>query len=145
MCSGLAHRKSIFVLEIDEVYNNFIIFVLTIKHLRDLTMSTLTDKAWESLQNGETVFEIGVCTFNGCTVKVTQLKEPYSYVTRTGKPAIKSARYWGSVTFPGGIRTEFKNKRGGEVARATGFAVKDEKKLWEKDRDNYVLPYERNM
>ena len=41
------------------------------------------------------------------------------------------------------MKTEFKNKRGGEVARATGFAVTDEKKLWKKDPDNYVLPYER--
>ena len=57
-------------------------------------MSTLTDKAWESLQNDETVFEVGVCTFNGCNVKVIKRQEPYHYVTKTGKPATKSARYW---------------------------------------------------
>ena len=45
---------------------------LTINNLGDLTMSTLTDKAWESLQNDETVFEVGVCTFNGCNVKVNR-------------------------------------------------------------------------
>ena len=107
-------------------------------------MSTLTDKAWESLQNDETVFEVGVCTFNGCNVKVIKRQEPYHYVTKTGKPATKSARYWGEFTFPNGVKTEFKNKRGGEVARATGFSVTDEKKLWLQDRENYVLPYERN-
>jgi hypothetical protein len=107
-------------------------------------MSTLTDKAWESLQTGKTEFDVGVYTFNGCNVKVIQRKDPYNYTTRTGKPATKSARYWGSFTFPNGIEQVFKNKRGGEIARATGFAVEDEKKLWEKDRDNYVLPYERN-
>ena len=106
-------------------------------------MSTLTDKAWESLQKGETEFEVGVCTFNGCNVKVIKRQEPYQYVTKTGTDATKSARYWGSVTFPNGVQTEFKNKRGGEVARATGFAVTDEKKLWKKDPENYVLPYER--
>lgn len=47
-------------------------------------MSTLTDKAWESLQNDETVFEVGVCTFNGCNVKVIKRQEPYHYVTKTG-------------------------------------------------------------
>lgn len=58
-------------------------------------MSTLTDKAWESLQTGKTEFEVGVYTFNGCNVKVIQRKNPYNYTTRTGRPVTKSARYWG--------------------------------------------------
>ena len=62
-------------------------------------MSTLTDKAWESLQNDETVFEVGVCTFNGCNVKVIKRQEPYQYVTKTGNPATKSARYWENSHF----------------------------------------------
>lgn len=107
-------------------------------------MSTLTDKAWESLQKGETEFEVGVCTFNGCNVNVIKRQEPYQYVTKTGTDATKSARYWGSVTFPNGVQTEFKNKRGGEVARATGFAVLDERKRYKKEGKNYVLPYERD-
>ena len=107
-------------------------------------MSTLTDKAWESLQNGETVFEVGVYTFNGCLVKVIKRQEPYQYVNKSGIAKTKSARYWGSIEFPNGVKTDFKSQRGGAVARATGFAVTDEKKLWEKDPDNYVLPYERN-
>ena len=106
-------------------------------------MSTLTDKAWESLQNGETVFEVGVYTFNGCLVKVIKRQEPYQYVNKSGIDKTKSARYWGSIEFPNGVKTDFKNQRGGAVARATVFAVTDEKKLWEKDRENYVLPYER--
>ena len=107
-------------------------------------MSTLTDKAWESLQNDETVFDVGVYTFNGCKVKVIKRQEPYQYVTKTGTPSTKSARYWGTLTFPNGVQTDFKNKRGGEVARATGFAVTNEKKRWEKDPDNYILPFERD-
>ncbi|MEE0237592.1 MAG: hypothetical protein UD961_15735 [Bacteroidales bacterium] len=66
-------------------------------------MSTLTDKAWESLQTGKTEFEVGVYTFNGCNVKVIQRKNPYNYTIRTGRPVTKSARYWGSFTFPNGI------------------------------------------
>ena len=106
-------------------------------------MSTLTDKAWESLQTGKTEFDVGVYTFNGCNVKVIQRKDPYNYTTRTGKPAIKSARYWGSFTFPNGIEQEFKNKRGGEIARATGFSVDHEQKRYKNEGANYVLPYER--
>ena len=106
-------------------------------------MNTLTDKAWESLQTGKTEFDVGVYTFNGCTVKVIQRKDPYNYTTSTGKPAIKSARYWGSFTFPNGIEQEFKNKRGGEIARATGFSVDNEQKRYKNEGDNYVLPYER--
>ena len=106
-------------------------------------MSTLTDKAWESLQNGETVFEVGVYTFNGCIVKVSKLIPAHKYITRKGVEDTKSARYWGSIEFPNGVKTDFKNQRGGAVARATGFAVTEEKDLWKKDPDNYVLPYER--
>ena len=106
-------------------------------------MSTLTDKAWESLQTGKTEFEVGVYTFNGCNVKVIQRKDPYNYTTRTGRPATKSARNWGSFTFPYGIEQEFKNKRGGEIARATGFSVDKEQDRYKTEGENYVLPYER--
>ena len=107
-------------------------------------MSTLTDKAWESLQTGKTEFEVGVYTFNGCNVKVIQRKDPYNYTTRTGRPATKSARYWGSFTFPNGIGQVFKNKRGGEIARATGFSVDKEQDRYKTEGENYVLPYDRD-
>ena len=107
-------------------------------------MSTLTDKAWESLQTGKTEFDVGVYTFNGCNVKVIQRKDPYNYTTRTGRPATKSARYWGSFTFPNGIEQEFKNKRGGEIARATVFSVDKEQDRYKTEGENYVLPYERD-
>lgn len=106
-------------------------------------MSTLTDKAWESLQNGKTEFEVGVYTFNGSIVKVIKRQEPYQYKNKSGIDKTKSARYWGSIEFPNGIKTEFKSQRGGAVARATGFAVQDEQKLYQKEGKNYVLPYER--
>ena len=107
-------------------------------------MSTLTDKAWESLQTGKTEFEVVVYTFNGCNVKVIQRKDPYNYTTMTGRPATKSARYWGSFTFPNGIEQVFKNKRGGEIARATGFSVDKEQDRYKTEGENYVLPYERD-
>ena len=107
-------------------------------------MSTLTDKAWESLQTGKTEFEVGVYTFNGCNIKLIQRKEPYNYTTRPGSPATKSARYWGSFTFPNGIEQVFKNKRGGEIARATGFSVDKEQDRYKTEGENYVLPYERD-
>lgn len=31
-----------------------------------------TDKAYESLQTRKTEFDIGVCTFNGCTITITE-------------------------------------------------------------------------
>lgn len=104
-------------------------------------MSTLTDKAWESLQTGKTEFDVGVYTFNGCNVKVIQRKDPYNYTTRTGRPVTKSARYWGSFTFPNDIEQVFKNKRGGEIARATGFSVDKEQDRYKTEGENYVLPY----
>ena len=107
-------------------------------------MSTLTDKAWESLQTGKTEFEVGVYTFNGCNVKVIQRIDPYNYTTRTGRPATKSARYWGSFTYPNGIEQVFKHKRGGEIARATGFSVEKEQDRYKTEGENYVLPYERD-
>ena len=36
-----------------------------------------TDKAYESLQTRKTEFDIGVCTFNGCTITITEREEPY--------------------------------------------------------------------
>ena len=106
-------------------------------------MSTLTDKAWESLQNDETVFEVGVCTFNGCNVKVIKRQEPYQYVTKTGNPATKSARYWGKFVFPNGVEKTFAEERGGAIARSTGFSVKTERALYKEQGDKYTLPYLR--
>lgn len=102
-----------------------------------------TDKAYESLQTRKTEFDIGVCTFNGCTITITEREEPYQYQTRTGTGATKCARYWGHITFPNGRREYFSKQRGGEIARSTGFAVTDERKLYKKLGDNYLLPYQR--
>lgn len=40
-------------------------------------MKNLTDKAWNSLREGETVFEVGTCIFNGCRITITDRTEPY--------------------------------------------------------------------
>lgn len=107
-------------------------------------MSTLTDKAWDSLRTGKTEFEVGVYTFNGCIVRITKRQEPHQYITRKGDEKTKSARYWGSIVFPNGIETQFSEERGGAVARSTGFAVKEEQDKYKQEGDNYALPYERN-
>ena len=76
-------------------------------------MSTLIDKAWDSLRTGKTEFEVGVYTFNGCLVRVIKRQEPYQYVNKSGIDKTKSARYWGSIEFPNGVKTDFKSQRGG--------------------------------
>jgi len=60
-----------------------------------------------------------------------------------GTEATKCARYWGHITFPDGRRENFSRQRGGEIARSTGFAVTDERKLYKKLGDSYLLPYQR--
>ena len=106
-------------------------------------MRDLTDKAWESLQTVETVFTKGVHTFNGCVVTITERNDPYGYTTTTGTHATKSARYSGTIKFPSGKVKTFTNKRGGAIARDTGFKVTDEQGYFSEQGDNYVLPYLR--
>ena len=106
-------------------------------------MKNLTDKAWNSLREGETVFEVGTCIFNGCRITITDRTEPYRYVTRTGRTATKSARYWGVIHFPDGHEKCFNKKRGGEVARETVFFVEDEQGIYAKEGESYKLPYHR--
>ena len=106
-------------------------------------MNNLTDQAWESLRNGETAFEVGTCIFNGCVITITDLTEPYRYITTTGRQATKSARYWGEIQFPDGHKENFKKKRGGEIARETGFYVEDEQDKYKLEGDAYLLPYLR--
>lgn len=102
-----------------------------------------TDKAMESFRDGKTTFEIGTCLFNGCMITVTDCTKPCQYVTKTGIPATKSARYWGEIQFPDGHKESFKKKRGGEIARETGFYVEDEQDKYELEGDAYLLPYLR--
>lgn len=106
-------------------------------------MNNLTDQAWESLRNRETAFEVGTYIFNGCVITITDLTDPYRYVTKKGKQATKSARYWGTIQFPDGHKESFKKKRGGEIARETGFYVEDEQDKYELEGDAYLLPYLR--
>ena len=47
-------------------------------------------------------------------------------------------------TYPNGIEQVFKNKCGGEIARATGFSVDKEHDRYKTEGDNHVLPYERD-
>lgn len=122
---------------------HFYNFVSATKHEGDFTMGNLTDKAWETLQTGKTEFTVGVHSFNGCTVTITKRQEPYGYDNCKGRHATKSARYWGKLTFPNGIEKRLEEERGGAIARATGFSVKEERPLYKKLGDKYVLPYQR--
>lgn len=106
-------------------------------------MNNQTDMAWVALQTGKTEFSEGTHTFNGCTITITKRQEPYGYVNANGKNSTKSARYWGKITFPNGIEKKIDEERGGAVARATGFSVKNEKALYEKQGEKYLLPYQR--
>ena len=47
-------------------------------------------------------------------------------------------------TYPNGIEQVFKNKRGGEIARATGFSIDKEHDRYKTEGDNHVLPYDRD-
>ena len=42
---------------------------------------------------------------------------------------------------PNGIEQVFNNKRGGEIARATGFSIDKEHDRYKTEGDNHVLPY----
>lgn len=106
-------------------------------------MSTLTDKAWDSLKAGETEFEVGKYLFNGCVVTITERNEPYGYTTRTGTHGTKSTRYSGTIKKPNGKEKTFTNKRGGQIARDTGFFVTKEQYLYHVEGESYVLPYMR--
>ena len=106
-------------------------------------MSNLTDLAWAALQSNKTEFTVGKNTFNGCTVKVTKRQEPYRYTTGSGRRSTMSARYWGKIIYPDGLENTFEEARGGEVARDTGFRLKDERPIFLEQGDNYLLPYMR--
>ena len=108
-----------------------------------MTMKNQTDLAWVALQTGKTEFTEGVHLFNGCTVTISKRQEPYGYVNANGRNATKSARYWGKFIFPNGVEHCFNEERGGAVARATGFSVKEERALFKSLGDKYVLPYLR--
>lgn len=103
----------------------------------------MTDKAWDSLKAGETEFEIGVYIFNGCKICITERDEPYGYTTITGTHGTKSARYTGTLQKPNGKEKAFANKRGGAIARDTGFFVKKEQERYLQEGEAYTLPYLR--
>ena len=106
-------------------------------------MDNLIDHAWNSLRINKTDFFEGVYTFNGCKVVITKRQDPYRYETGTGKPSTMSARFWGKIVFPNGIEEPFEEERGGEIARRTGFSITDERSLFKKLGDKYILPYLR--
>lgn len=106
-------------------------------------MDNSTDHAWNSLRINKTDFFEGIYTFNGCKVVITKRQDPYRYQTGTGKPSTKCARFWGKIVLPNGIEESFEEERGGEIARRTGFSIKDERPLFKKLGDKYILPYLR--
>lgn len=106
-------------------------------------MKNFTDHAWTSLRINKTDFFEGVYTFNGCQIIITKRQDPYRYETGTGKPSTMSARFWGKIVFPTGEEENFEEERGGEIARRTGFAIKEERTLYKNLGDKYILPYMR--
>jgi hypothetical protein len=103
----------------------------------------LTDKAWEALRINKTDFTEGVHSFNGCPATITKREDPYGYVTGTGRHSTMSSRYWGKVVLHNGKEEWFEDKRGGQIARRTGFFLKKERPKFLTEGDAYVLPYLR--
>lgn len=106
-------------------------------------MNSMTDHAWTSLRINKTDFDEGSYIFNGCQVEISKRQDPYRYKTSSGRTSTMSARFWGRIVFPNGVIDLFNEERGGEIARRTGFALTEERKLFQILRDKYILPYLR--
>lgn len=91
----------------------------------------------------KSIFEIGETIIFGCTIKVTRKNEPVAYEDKTGKMAIRSARYWGTITFPDGTKKDFKNARGGAISRSCGFWSRKERDDRNKQGDLYEITNRR--
>ena len=107
-------------------------------------MNAINDYAWTALNVNKTDFTEGIFTFNGCRIEIIKRQDPYKYKTSTGTIATMSARFWGTIIFPNGIEDVFIRERGGEIARRTGFNLKEERALYRLLGDRYVLPYLRD-
>lgn len=90
-------------------------------------------------------FEIGETVIFGCTINVTRKNEPHSYQDRNGNMAIKSARYWGSITFPDGTIKEFNRARGGAISRSCGFWSRKERDARNIQKDLHEITNRRNI
>jgi hypothetical protein len=94
-------------------------------------------KLEKSINDVANVFnENTTSNYLGCKIRITRKQEPFKYVTNTGKPATKSARYWGYIEYPNGEREEFANARGGAIARLCGIYVREEHEARERATKN---------
>ena len=101
------------------------------------------DFTTEAIDKVKSQFEIGETVILGCQIKVTRKNEPCSYQDRNGNMAIKSARYWGTITFPDGTIKEFKRARGGAISRSCGFWSRKERDDRNKQGDLHEITNRR--
>lgn len=111
--------------------------------------NNMNAKLIESVDKVRNVFAIGdIWNYVGCTIKITDKREPYTFINGAGNVRTKSARYDGSIKFPDGSVKPFRNLRGGAIARECGVYVieeNDRKKkatangeIWECARKYYA-------
>lgn len=97
-----------------------------------------------AIDNVSNVFNVDTTvTYLDCEIKITRKQEPFKYVTKTGKQATKSARYWAIVTYPDGTTETFDKVRGGAIARACGLFVRYERNARDTQGDLYEITNRR--
>ena len=101
------------------------------------------DFTTEAIDKVKSQFEIGKTIIFGCSINVTRKNEAYQYETQNGKIATKSARYWGTITFPDGTTKDFKKARGGVISRACGFWSRKERDARDAQKDLYEITNRR--
>lgn len=102
-------------------------------------------KAVENVRNS---FVLGNTIYMGCLVTITRIIEAHKYVTKTGKMAQKSTRYFGTVTTPEGetinlIKNNGDGWRGGEIGRYCGLYVRYEREDADKQGDLWEITNRR--
>ena len=101
------------------------------------------DFTTEAIDKVKSQFELGETIVFGCTIKVIRKNEPYHYEDKNGNMAVKSARYWGTITFPDGTKKDFKSARGGAISRDCGLWTRKERDDRNKQGDLHEITNRR--
>lgn len=103
------------------------------------------DFTTEAIDKVKSQFDLGKTFVFCCEVNITRKNEAYQYETKTGKIATKSARYWGTITYPDGTQKEFKKARGGAISRDCGFWSRKERDARDAQGDLYEITCRREF